>query len=116
MLSGTENAWLVYKGTVDVFAVQTTDNQPSGARHHFFRASIQHLLLGLAPSDWQVGLLASCTPETQILQFKAARLRQLIEKDENVAIIVALLELVDAGAGVRTDGRDPPQGFPHDRA
>jgi NHLM bacteriocin system ABC transporter ATP-binding protein len=92
LLSGSDQAWLVYRGTVDIFAVQIEDGQPSGARHHLFRATTNQLLLGFDLGDRSVGLLASCAPETQVLRFSRDRLRQQMEKPEHVPIVVDMLE------------------------
>ena len=64
LLSGDDNAWLVYKGVVDVFAVRTEDGAASSARHHFFRAYSQQMLFGIPDGNHPVALLASCAPET----------------------------------------------------
>ena len=92
LLSGEDNAWLVYKGVVDVFAVRTEDGEIAGARHHFFRAHTHQLLLGIPEDDRPVALLASCAPETQILQFSRSRLIQQLKKPENGPIVAGMLE------------------------
>lgn len=92
LLSGGDSAWLVYKGMVDVFAVQLDGGTAASARHHLFRAYDNQLLLGFDLSDCPVGLLASCAPETQLLRFSQSRLRQLLEKPDNLPPITTLLE------------------------
>jgi NHLM bacteriocin system ABC transporter ATP-binding protein len=92
LLAGDDNAWLVYNGSVDVFALQTQDGTPAGARYHLFRAATHQLLLGTDIQDHPVALLANCAPETQILKFTRSRLQQLIEKPENAPIIISLIE------------------------
>ncbi|MBN1563174.1 MAG: hypothetical protein JXA10_05000, partial [Anaerolineae bacterium] len=92
LLSDANQAWLVYKGAVDVFAVEIEDGKPSGARHHLFRAYTNQLLLGLDLTDQAVGLLAVCAPETEILTFSRDRLQQQLAKPEHVPIIVGMLE------------------------
>ncbi|MBI5958803.1 MAG: NHLP bacteriocin export ABC transporter permease/ATPase subunit [Chloroflexi bacterium] len=92
LLSGDDNAWLVYSGSVDIFALQTEGGTAAGARYHLFRAFTHQLLLGADISDHRVALLANCAPETQILRFTKSRLQQLIDKPENAPIIITLLE------------------------
>jgi hypothetical protein len=92
LLSGSDQAWLVYQGTVDIFAVQLVDGQPSGARYHLFRAYTNQLLLGIDLADQPIGWLASCAPQTQVLRFSRDRLRQQMNKPEHVPIIHGMLE------------------------
>jgi NHLM bacteriocin system ABC transporter ATP-binding protein len=92
LLSGSDQAWLVYQGTVDVFAVQLVDGQPSGARYHLFRAYTNQLLLGIDLADQPVGLLASCAPQTQVLRFSRDRLKQQMEKPEHIPLVHGMLE------------------------
>ncbi len=92
LLSGDDRAWLVYKGVVDVFAVRTDQGEVSSARHHFFRAYTHQLLLGIPSRDRPVALLASCAPETQILQFSKSRLIQQLQKPENGPVVTGMLE------------------------
>ena len=92
LLSGSDQVWLIYRGTVDIFGVQLVDGQPSGARYHLFRAQANQLLMGIDLEDQSVGLLASCTPETQVLRFSRERLKQQMEKPEHVPIIFHMVE------------------------
>ena len=93
LLDGADRAWLVYNGTVDVFAVQVEDGRAAGARHHMFRAHTHQLLLGSDLQNQQVGLLANCAPETQILQMRRSQLEELARtKEETAPLVNALIE------------------------
>lgn len=92
LLAGADRAWVVYNGAVDVFAVRLQDGAAAGARRHLFRAHSNQLLLGTDLAGREVGLLASCTPETQLLQLKRAQLAQLAGKDDNAPLVAILLD------------------------
>jgi NHLM bacteriocin system ABC transporter ATP-binding protein len=104
LLSGSDQAWLVYQGTVDVFAVRLVDGQPIGARHHLFRAYTNQLLLGMDFNDKSIGLLANCAPQTQVLRFSRDRLKQQMEKPEHIPIILGMLEgwIKELSSGITT--------------
>ncbi len=92
LLAGADNAWLIYTGMADVFAVRTANGAAAGSRYHLFRAQPNQLLLGMDLTDHPVALMASCAPDTQVLRFSQSRLKQLLEKAENMPVIVGLLE------------------------
>lgn len=110
LLAGTDRAWLVYKGTVDVFATQLRNGEPVGARTHLFQAETGQLLLGMDLSASPLGLVASCAPQTEILIFSRSRLFLQQNQAENVEIITRLVDewISKLAAGIAHDVR------PHD--
>jgi NHLM bacteriocin system ABC transporter ATP-binding protein len=107
LLAGADQAWLVYKGTVDVFAAQLEDGEPAGARYHLFRAETRQLLLGMDLNASPVGLLASPAPQTEILSFSRSRLALDPDKPEHTPIIAALIDgwIGDLAASIARDVR-----------
>ncbi|MBN2305615.1 MAG: NHLP bacteriocin export ABC transporter permease/ATPase subunit [Anaerolineae bacterium] len=92
LLDGADRAWVVYNGKVDVFAVQIAEGEPVGARRHLFRVDTGQLLLGVNLDRWEIGLLAVCTPDTQILELRQSQLRQSAQKDEHKPLVATMLE------------------------
>lgn len=105
-----DSVWLVYKGVVDVFSVRMENGKAFGAHHHFFRAYTDHLLMGRNLKDRTVGLLASCAPDTQLLQFSRAKLKELASQPEHTAIIMSMIEqwivLLSSGIAVSVLPKD----------
>lgn len=93
LLNDPESAWVVYSGTVDVFAVPVQDGQVVGTRRHLFRSSTGQLLLGITQTggDNHVSLLVSGTPETRVLQIQRSRLAELADDPEYEALIVSMI-------------------------
>src|SRR5690606_29063342 len=71
-----DTAWIVYSGTVDLFVVALEDGEPTGRHEHFARLTADQLMMGLELDDSDVGLLAVCGPDTQLLRLAASRLKR----------------------------------------
>ncbi|NLG48758.1 MAG: NHLP bacteriocin export ABC transporter permease/ATPase subunit [Chloroflexi bacterium] len=94
LLDDPASAWIVYAGTVDVFAVPVENKAAIGARNHVFRGVAGQLLMGmdLSQRDQGMGLLVTGTPETQVLRIRRSRLQELATDLEYHDLIAAMLE------------------------
>lgn len=92
LLDDPTHAWVVYSGSIDVFAVTMQDGEICGARRHLFRGRAGQLLLGIAPhaQDRGVRLLARGTTGTRLLCLKQARLWELGSELEYTNLVAAM--------------------------
>ncbi|MCA9937964.1 MAG: NHLP bacteriocin export ABC transporter permease/ATPase subunit [Anaerolineales bacterium] len=94
LLDNPATAWVVYTGTIDVFAVPVANGHVTGTRRHLFRSGVGQVLFGLdmprdTGTEW--GLLVSGTPGTRLLQMPRTRLWQLATSLEYSNLVSAML-------------------------
>ncbi len=94
LLDDPTNAWIVYSGQLDLFAVQIQDRQVSGSRHHLLRVPSGQVLFGidLADASGGLGLLAVGTAGTRLLTLKRARLMASAQQPLQKQALAALIE------------------------
>ena len=70
LITGSDSAWVVKKGSLDIFYVTLKDSEPYGSRHHICRFDVSEAVLGIPSSqlDNEIGLLAVPNVDTQILK------------------------------------------------
>jgi NHLM bacteriocin system ABC transporter ATP-binding protein len=83
LLDDFEGAWIVQKGSVDVFSVQIKDGKPQGARAHVFSTGENTALFGVGvdPTGSGMGLLAVGAMGTILLKTSRGRLHELASDD-----------------------------------
>jgi NHLM bacteriocin system ABC transporter ATP-binding protein len=91
-LDNPEMAWVVYSGSVDVFAVQVQAGQPCGPRKHLWRVKAGDGLFGMDLSKADTGLLVVGNSNAQLIKVPLARLQELLAKAPEKAAITTLLE------------------------
>lgn len=98
LLDDPKSAWVVYSGIVNVFAIQTQNQETVSARIHIFQAGVGQLLLG-TNFNTQNGykLLVTGTPVTQLLKCDRARLQAMATDLEHQSIIAGMLDAWAAG-------------------
>jgi NHLM bacteriocin system ABC transporter ATP-binding protein len=94
LLNEPDNAWVVFSGSVDVFAVPVQDGRAVGARSHIFRGEAGQLLLGMDLDHYGkgIGLLVSGMPETRVLKLRLSRLKSMAGNLEYRAPVAVMLE------------------------
>ncbi|NIS83196.1 MAG: NHLP bacteriocin export ABC transporter permease/ATPase subunit, partial [Anaerolineales bacterium] len=99
LLSDPDSAWVVYSGTIDVFAVSVQEGEVIGARSHLFRGGAGQLLLGIELEQRAsgIGLLVSGLPGTRVLKLRRSRLQALAADLEFRELVAAMLEDWAAG-------------------
>ncbi|MBN1201263.1 MAG: NHLP bacteriocin export ABC transporter permease/ATPase subunit [Anaerolineae bacterium] len=99
LLDDPGSAWVVYAGSVHVFAVRTHDGETVSARSHIFRGEVGQILLGMdfEASGKGISLLVAGTPHTRVLKCERARLQTLAADLEHRECVAAMLEAWAAG-------------------
>ncbi len=99
LLSDPEMVWVVYSGTVDVFAVNVENGEIVGARNHLFRGEAGQILLGIdfESQATKIGLLVNGLPGTRVLKLRRSRLQDLATDLEYCELIATMLEAWAAG-------------------
>lgn len=107
LLDDPDSAWVVYSGSVHVFAVQIEGGETVSARSHIFRGEAGHLMLGMGFDDPDRGirLLVAGTPETRVLRCSRERIQTLAAELEHRECIAAMLDAWAAGlaCGIATE-------------
>jgi NHLM bacteriocin system ABC transporter ATP-binding protein len=85
-------AWVVYSGSVDIFAVQIQTGQPCGPRKHLWRVKPGDALFGMDLSQADTGLLAVANGNTHLIKISLARLQELLVKAPEKEAITTLVE------------------------
>jgi NHLM bacteriocin system ABC transporter ATP-binding protein len=86
------DAWIIYRGAVDLFYTRLTSGKAAGARRHLTRLYTDALLLGLAQAERDYGLLVVPTPQTRILRLPYARLHEIGQRLENIEVTALMLD------------------------
>jgi len=92
VLADPNLAWVVYSGSVDVFAVQVDGGQPCGPRQHLFRVEAGGALFGMDLSSRDTGLLLVGGPGAKLVKVSQARLREMLAKDLDKDALAGLVE------------------------
>lgn len=87
-----DQALVVYKGKLDLFATPYSDGEPSGARHFLMRAETGGLFCGMPPSSQGLGLLVSPHPNSQAIRVSRKQLQELGQDLEYRGVLVQQLE------------------------
>lgn len=113
LLDDAATCYVVYTGTVDLFAVQVRDGEFLSPRRHLLRAGAGDLVCGLGQPqiEHDITLLASGVPGTRVLNLKLARLRQLAADIEYQQIIAGLVERWVAQLGRALERTIPPKNL-----
>jgi ATP-binding cassette subfamily C protein len=94
-LHGSNVAWLVNVGKIDVFLTKSHNNQPNSALHPLFRVEAGQLLFGLGDrmTDEGWGMVAIGGPDTRLLQLDRSQLQTLTsQKPETSSQLAELLD------------------------
>lgn len=88
LLTDSRSVWLVTKGHVDLFFVQTDQGDQIGIRRHLLRLGSGHLFMGIdsAKHERHLALLAVGTMGNSVLQLDLIRLQTLVKDQEFSAI------------------------------
>src|SRR5260221_9428093 len=92
LLEGTDNAWLVYAGKLDVFSVQIFEGKPASARHPLFRVETGMIVFGMDLRGRTRGLLAVSGPDTQLIKITVPGLQELAANAEFTDAVSELLD------------------------
>src|SRR5579859_4762992 len=78
LLDDPMSAWVVYTGTIDLFAIPRPDDENLGAPEHLFRGQAGQLFLGIDPlAQGGMRLMMRGTTGTRLIRMPAARLLAL---------------------------------------
>jgi ATP-binding cassette subfamily C protein len=112
LLDDFGGAWIVQKGSVDVFAVQTKDGNPQGARFHVFSTGEKSVLfgVGLETTGTGMGLIAFGAMGTILLKSSKGRLQELARDDASASEVKDLIDgwVVNLLSGLQTQ-HPPPE-------
>ncbi|HBY97043.1 MAG TPA: NHLP bacteriocin export ABC transporter permease/ATPase subunit [Chloroflexi bacterium] len=106
LLQDRQRVWVIYAGSVDVFAVPVDDGRVAGARRHVCRMEAGQALFGMALDATRgVGLLAGGVTGTWLLPLDLARLQKLAGNADDRWMVKALIDawVVKLSAGIVTD-------------
>jgi NHLM bacteriocin system ABC transporter ATP-binding protein len=107
LLDDKQLVWLVYIGRVDIFAISVRGGEVVGPRHHLFRAEAGQAIFGidLASKDNGIALLAVGGPETELLPLQRSQLAELVQEQQDVEAVVALINrwITDFSSSLATD-------------
>src|SRR5690242_13548609 len=88
LLDDPDSAWVVYSGTIDLFAIPCPDEENLGAPEHLFRSKAGQLFLGISPAtQGSIRLLMRGTTGTRLIRMAKARLWELAQQFEFSEII-----------------------------
>jgi len=111
LLDDFGDAWIVQKGSVDVFAVQIKDGTPQGARSHVFSTGEKAALfgVGLDPTGSGMGLIAVGAMGTILLKSSRGRLQELARDDVSASEVKELLDgwTINLLSGLQTQQAPP---------
>lgn len=105
LLDDPQRAWVIYAGSVDVFAVPVEESRVAGTRRHVGRMEAGQALFGMQlDAARQVGLLASGVTGTWLLPLDLPRLQELAGNAEDRPAVQALIDawVVQLSAGLVT--------------
>jgi len=88
LLDDPDSAWVVYSGTIDLFAIPCPDEENLGAPEHLFRSKAGQLFLGINPdTQGSIRLLMRGTTGTRLIRLAKSRLWELAHQFEFSDII-----------------------------
>ncbi|MFM8321268.1 MAG: ABC transporter transmembrane domain-containing protein, partial [Chloroflexota bacterium] len=92
VLNDAALAWVVYSGSVDLFAVQLSGDQPCGPRRHLWRVEAGEALFGMDLSHSDTGLLVVGGPGARLIRVPQAHLQELLAKNLERETLAGLVE------------------------
>jgi NHLM bacteriocin system ABC transporter ATP-binding protein len=109
LLTNPREAWVIYSGHADIFAVQVENGEAVGSRQHLFRADTGSVLLGVEPGENAYGLLISPMSETRMLSILRERMWETATNPEFASIIADLLQEWIVKLSLSFSGTLPPK-------
>ena len=92
VLNDPEIVWVVFSGSVDIFAVEMRAGQAHGARRHLWRAQAGDGLFGMDLADRDTGLLVVGSQNAQLIRVRLNNLRQILKKNQGEEAISEMIE------------------------
>lgn len=115
LLSDREMAWIVYKGTLDLFAVRLEGDRITGARHHLLRLEPGQGCLGVGPGggteqdEGCLGVLAVGSVGASVIRVRRTRLGELAVNPAFGGQVIAMLDGWVDGLSAALGGAIPPE-------
>jgi hypothetical protein len=75
-IESDDAVWMVQAGKLDLFLVREHEGRAVGARHHFLRVEQGAAVFGMKGDEHGIAIVATATPETQLLLLSRQALRQ----------------------------------------
>jgi NHLM bacteriocin system ABC transporter ATP-binding protein len=92
VLDQPDVSWVVYSGSVDIYAVQIQDGKAIGPRKHLLRVTAGGGLFGMDLAKADTGMLVVGNGNAHLIKVPLARLQQLLAKALEKDAITTLLE------------------------
>lgn len=92
LLNDPGKVWVIYSGSVNVFAVRVQDGKVSGARFFLFQAEGGEALFGMNVGEDGYCLMAVGSVGTRLLQLKRDQLSHLIQNPDYLTPVTGLMD------------------------
>jgi NHLM bacteriocin system ABC transporter ATP-binding protein len=112
LLDQPDAVWMVLDGPIEVSSVPLKEGVVAGTRNHLFSADARSLLFGMDLEDSDLGLLATGTVGSELIQLDFERLLKEAQKDAHLSgnIVQFLDTWVENISSVLTEAA-PPQRY-----